>query len=226
MRRLLTFTVPFCRYAAIGVLKIVLSSCLSPNIEAWRDLDPEQPDQQHLRRENEENDPHPEHEGIETTADDLTPEISSSPELAPLLQSANPSSADQYATQEARKRPSAGSKFYQSLSQGLLNSVFTLDQDEKIILFKLCALMATDSCAVGMSSVSWQTYFVRINFNVLDGSLGLIFFTANMLGACGTVSSNALARRMGNLVVCSLHFFDLRPAFESFSDISWHKETS
>jgi hypothetical protein len=201
--------VPACRiifilYAAIGILKIILSSCLSSRIEAWHDLTPEEQQQHQPQPESEEGrrEVRPEHEAVGVPPENLPSAVASNPELAPLLQSSVPPLVDQNIMEDVTRSRSARSNLHQTISRGLLNSVFTLDYKERVLLLKLCALMGTDSCAVGMSSVPWQTYYVRTNFPVSDGSLGLIFFTANLLGACGTISSNALARRMGNLVVC------------------------
>ncbi|KAK3067199.1 hypothetical protein LTR53_016066 [Teratosphaeriaceae sp. CCFEE 6253] len=57
--------------------------------------------------------------------------------------------------------------------------------------------MAFDACAVGLP---WQTYFVRTRFDVPTSQLGTIFFISNMLAAAGTISSSALARKVGNMI--------------------------
>lgn len=206
----------FILYAAIGVFKILLSSCLSSRIEAWHDLTPKE-QQQQAEAEDDGHEVEPEQEASTQPSRDSPSATASDPELAPLLQSNLPPVADSQATETVATTRSNRFSIRQTLSRGLLNSVFTLHHKERILLLKLCLLMGTDSTAVGMSSVPWQTYYVRTHFSVSDGSLGLIFFTANLLGACGTISSNFLARRMGNLVVCRLQYDCVLEASNAFS---------
>ncbi|KXT18810.1 hypothetical protein AC579_8222 [Pseudocercospora musae] len=172
----------FVVYAAIGIVKIVLSACMSERIEAWHDGSPEE------RGPMDEGNGQATQEGLETAEPGEASQHAVT-ERAPLL----PSSVPKLVEPEDKK-----SSTREKISKGLLNSVFSLNFAERALMYKLLPLMGTDSCAVGMSS----TYFVRTKFNVSEGPLGLIFFFANILGACGTIYSNALARRMGNLMVC------------------------
>ncbi|KXT01698.1 hypothetical protein AC578_2724 [Pseudocercospora eumusae] len=184
--------VPACRcvfvlYAVIGVLKIMLSASMSSLIEAEEQGQVDDGNDQAAQ------------EILETTEPgDVSQQADA--ERTPLLPATVPKLAESENKRSSIQAkgcsiPSSASKY----------------RAERILMYKLLPLMGTDSCAVGMSSVQvtpvclstlspWQTYFVRTKFNVSDGPLGLIFFLANILGACGTISSNALVRRMGNLI--------------------------
>ncbi|KAK3673579.1 hypothetical protein LTR78_006483 [Recurvomyces mirabilis] len=167
--------VPACRavflvYAGVGVVKIVLSSCMSWKIEAWHDT--KHQDGTHRDSEQEE---------VYETAATI-------PEQAPLL----PSEPIPVTPKTSVPAMRAGT------------SVFSLDQEERLVLLKLCALLAVDSCAVGLSSVPWQTYMVRTRFDVPDAKLGAIFMLGNGLGAVGTLFSSSPARRLGNLITLAV----------------------
>lgn len=134
--------VPACRvvfvlYAAIGVVKIVLSACMSERIEAWHDLTPEEQGQ--LRR-GSSRETHEQSETEET--DDVSQHADA--ERTPLLPSTVPKLVE-----SDNKRSSTRAR----ISKGLLNSVFSLNRPERNLMYKLLPLMGTDSCAVGMSSV-------------------------------------------------------------------------
>jgi MFS family permease len=158
----------FAIYAGIGVLKIILSSCLSKKIETQSTSV---------------------HDGSQESRDQ--PGASPTPTAAaivaedePLLSSLAASSLDGETS---------------APKQGF--SVFSLDSKERLLLLKLCGLQATDSVSVGLSSVPWQTYFVRTRFRLSSSSLGTIFFFGSMLSAAGTMTSVWLSRRLGNMIV-------------------------
>ncbi|KPI44892.1 uncharacterized protein AB675_2694 [Cyphellophora attinorum] len=157
----------FAIYAGIGVLKIILSSCLSEQIETQitsKDGGPQE------RRGQPQSSPSP-------------PATAIVAEDEPLLSSLAASSLDSETSVH---------------KQGF--SVLSLDSKERLLLLKLCVLQATDSISVGLSSVPWQTYFVRTRFGLSSSSLGTIFFFGSMLSAAGTMTSVSLSRRLGNMV--------------------------
>ncbi|KAK5703298.1 hypothetical protein LTR97_004247 [Elasticomyces elasticus] len=154
--------VVFLCYAAVGILKIVLSSCLSSRIEPWHHSNKPK---QASRGESDE---------TSLTGNEQEPLLASSTAEAP---------------------PSA-------LQQGY--SIFSLDREERLVLFKLCILMPLDAAAVGLQSVPWQTYFVRTRFHVPSSRLGKIFFCSSCLGALGTILSIGLARKMGNMMTLAV----------------------
>ncbi|KAK3071351.1 hypothetical protein LTR53_008786 [Teratosphaeriaceae sp. CCFEE 6253] len=159
----------FLLYATIGVLKIILSSCLSHRIEPWHHRDKEG-------------------RAVQDAEQQPTPSSSAAEEVHEPLLAPTPSIPV----------PPASKQGY---------SVFSLDKRERLILLKVCTLMAFDACAVGLSSVPWQTYFVRTGFDVPTSQLGTIFFISNMLAAAGTISSSALARRMGNMITLAVTYY-------------------
>ncbi|KAK5739924.1 hypothetical protein LTR17_005020 [Elasticomyces elasticus] len=155
----------FLCYAAVGILKIVLSSCLSSRIEPWHHLNNRR---QAARDES-----------------DQTYPIST--EQEPLL-----------ASSTAEASPPG----LPEVRQGY--SIFSLDSEERLVLFKLCILMPLDAAAVGLQSVPWQTYFVRTRFHISSSRLGTIFFFSSCLGALGTILSIGLARKMGNMMTLAV----------------------
>ncbi|KAK5705678.1 hypothetical protein LTR17_021458 [Elasticomyces elasticus] len=155
----------FLCYAAVGILKIVLSSCLSSRIEPWHHLN----NPRHAARD----------ESDET--------FSAGNEQEPLLR---PTTAE--------ASPLTPPEFQQGYS------IFSLDREERLVLFKLCILMPLDAAAVGLQSVPWQTYFVRTRFHIPSSRLGTIFFCSSCLGALGTVLSIGIARKMGNMMTLAI----------------------
>ena len=136
----------FVLYAAIGILKIVLSSCMSSRIEAWHDLTASEQQQKSRRGVGQAHGPVSSEYG---PRDDTQSQIVVGvDEHAPLLQANVPELVDTQNISEGTETTRQS-----RISAGLLNSVFTLDYTERILLLKLCALMGIDSCAVGMSSV-------------------------------------------------------------------------
>ncbi|VUC32411.1 unnamed protein product [Clonostachys rosea] len=63
----------------------------------------------------------------------------------------------------------------------------------------LCALIALDSFGSGLSPISWVSYYFRTRFDIPDGELGSIFFTASIFNAISTLFASSLAKRIGNV---------------------------
>lgn len=138
--------VVFALYACVGVLKIILTTCMTSRIEAWHDLSPEE-QQQRVREQQARADG--------PLSDDVVRGMASSPsdERAPLLQTNVSKRVDTGSSASSNSSTLTKSGLQTKLSSGLLTSVFTLNHVERILLLKIVLLMATDSCAVGMASV-------------------------------------------------------------------------
>jgi Na+/melibiose symporter-like transporter len=68
-----------------------------------------------------------------------------------------------------------------------------------LILARLIVLFTLDSFASGMASPSWLTYFFTTYHNVDAGTLGTLFFTANILATLSNFAALPLARALGPL---------------------------
>ncbi|KAK5107272.1 hypothetical protein LTR62_001588 [Meristemomyces frigidus] len=165
----------FLVYAGVGLMKVILSSNMSSRIESWYDQDVDVSQEQQLTQ-------------TSLCQGDVEAEEHDASEHEPFIPSPSP--------------PAASNNVNSLESAGV--SIFSLDRHERLLLMKLCGLFAIDSCAVGLSSVPWQTYMVRTRFKVTDAQLGLIFMMANGFGALGTISSSLLARSYGNLITLAI----------------------
>uniref|UniRef100_A0A8H7MY83 Major facilitator superfamily (MFS) profile domain-containing protein n=1 Tax=Bionectria ochroleuca TaxID=29856 RepID=A0A8H7MY83_BIOOC len=63
----------------------------------------------------------------------------------------------------------------------------------------LCALIALDSFGSGLVPISWVSYYFRTRFDIPDGQLGSIFFSASIFNAISTLFASSLAKRIGNV---------------------------
>ncbi|KAI9150521.1 membrane protein [Paramyrothecium foliicola] len=100
-----------------------------------------------------------------------------SSEQAPLLQSATAPQT------KPKKRP-----LFPQLSSRGMKAVATL-----------CVLFALDSFASGLVPSSWIMYYFKSRFNLMEGSLGSIFFVTNIIAAGSTLVASSLAKRLGNV---------------------------
>ena len=74
-----------------------------------------------------------------------------------------------------------------------------ISQASKPILFRLLFLFAIDAFASGMASPSWLTYFFTTMHSLEPGSLGMLFFVANLLSTVSNLLALPVARRFGPL---------------------------
>ncbi|KAI0594724.1 major facilitator superfamily domain-containing protein [Biscogniauxia sp. FL1348] len=135
-------------YAAIGLLKLVLSLLLSRSVES------EKKQKQNTRGHDEE----------------TTPLLSSQQDIDPKIQ-----------------------------KKGVRGLLPDISKDSVPIVINLCLLFALDSLGSGLAPSSWITYFFRYKYNIDDGKLGSIFFTAQILGGCSVIVASSLAKRFGNV---------------------------
>ncbi|KAH7303266.1 major facilitator superfamily domain-containing protein [Stachybotrys elegans] len=75
----------------------------------------------------------------------------------------------------------------------------TLSSSGRKILICLCLLFGLDSLGSGLVPLSWIVHYFKSRFNLVEGSLGSIFFVTHIIAAGSTLVASSLAKRLGNV---------------------------
>ena len=79
----------------------------------------------------------------------------------------------------------------------LENLIPSLSPSSRSLLIKLCALFAIDSLASGLVPSSWIIYFFNQKFSLPEGALGTLFFVTNIIASLSNLAASSLAKRIG-----------------------------
>lgn len=67
----------------------------------------------------------------------------------------------------------------------------------RVVLLKLCLLLAVDALASGLVPLTWITYFFTRKFAISEGALGSLFFATNICSAISILVASSIAKRIG-----------------------------
>ena len=177
------YRVVFGAYAALGLVKLVLSLMLSEKCEP----EPPKPEYQEVV----EMDTAAEAEGLLSDSeheDDEDGQEAEEDSNGIRKQSKQP----QLPLQSKPQQPCAP---LPELKRKTL--IPSLSPSSRTTLLKLCALFAIDSFASGLVPTSWITYFFNQKFSLSEGILGTLFFVTNIIASLSNLAASSLAKRIG-----------------------------
>jgi MFS family permease len=166
------YRIIFFLYAALGVVKLVLTLLLSRDVE--------------LQRKGPTY-----HEVIQLEADeDLLSDTSSN--------NRNSTLEERPTTGELR-RPYQQSLSRPTILTQIRSLLPHISPKSFSVVFRLVLLFGLDSFASGLASPSWMTYFFTTYHHIPSSTLGTLFFTTNVLATLSNFAALPLARRLGPL---------------------------
>ncbi|KDQ10462.1 hypothetical protein BOTBODRAFT_163752 [Botryobasidium botryosum FD-172 SS1] len=72
-----------------------------------------------------------------------------------------------------------------------------ISPESRSILLQLSLIMGLDSAASGVANSSWITYYFAKTFSVDQSTLGIIFFTTNLVTALSSLAAVSISKRIG-----------------------------
>lgn len=170
------YRIVFILYAALGVVKLVLTLILSRDVE----LERKEPAY---------------HEVLEMENEDLLSDSES--ERNSTDEASTPRSISKRSPRIPYSQPTQPPK--PTILTRLRSLLPQISPQSLSVLFRLIFLFFLDSFASGLASPSWLTYFFTTYHHVAPGALGSLFFTTNILATLSNFAALPLARRLGPL---------------------------
>lgn len=166
----------FIIYAGLGGLKLLLTLCLTPGVEAHALQDTYQP----IPAQEEDD----EHLGVVDDEDE---------------EDNDPETTRRSSDQRRMSNASLRSEHKPTLIQRFRALLPYITPASRPILLRLILLFSLDSFASGMASPSWITYFFTTVHALEPGALGTLFLVSNLLSTLSNIVALPLARRIGPL---------------------------
>ncbi|KAF2795746.1 major facilitator superfamily MFS1 [Melanomma pulvis-pyrius CBS 109.77] len=168
------YRIIFVIYAALGIIKLVLTLILSRDVE--------------LERKGPAY-----HEVIELENEDLLSDTSSEG------RGSTAEEGPEHLTRADSRKPSLPTPSKPAFLARVRSLLPQISPTSLAIVFRLILLFGLDSFASGLASPSWMTYFFTTYHHITPSALGTLFFTTNVLATLSNFAALPLARRLGPL---------------------------